>query len=239
MNPAEIIAEAVRLFRQYERDARSNAFRTHKGSDVWKLHDAQRQEAEDIADRLEAILSDGKGPDRAYMQHVAYVDEGEFNWMAGIAPRDCELYAVWGRVEACDRARVEVPLAMTPPPGARWRMGDYLRKVRGSLWRGRVVGFYSTENTPVGYAIESAREPGSVQVWPEAALEPGDPLDDPGWIVGNGNGTAWRAWRSGLPEWVTYREDATRYSRREDAEAVHAEDEDSWQVVWFDPGAGQ
>ena len=27
------------------------------------------------------------------MQHVAYFDEGEFHWMSGIAPRDCELYA--------------------------------------------------------------------------------------------------------------------------------------------------
>lgn len=27
------------------------------------------------------------------LQHVAYFDEGEFHWMSGIAPRDCELYA--------------------------------------------------------------------------------------------------------------------------------------------------
>jgi len=27
------------------------------------------------------------------MQHVAYFDEGEFHWMSGIAPRDCELFA--------------------------------------------------------------------------------------------------------------------------------------------------
>lgn len=27
------------------------------------------------------------------MQHVAYFDEGEFHWMSGIKPRDCELYA--------------------------------------------------------------------------------------------------------------------------------------------------
>lgn len=29
------------------------------------------------------------------MQHVAYFDEGQFHWMSGIAPRDCELYAKW------------------------------------------------------------------------------------------------------------------------------------------------
>ena len=27
------------------------------------------------------------------LQHVAYFDEGQFHWMSGIAPRDCELYA--------------------------------------------------------------------------------------------------------------------------------------------------
>ena len=56
------------------------------------------------------------------------------------------------------------------PPGAKWRLGDMVQKVRGSKWRGKVVGFYSTEATPIGYSVESAFEPGSVQVWPEAAL---------------------------------------------------------------------
>ncbi|WP_303758386.1 hypothetical protein [Sphingobium yanoikuyae] len=27
------------------------------------------------------------------LQHVAYFDEGQFHWMSGIAPRDCELFA--------------------------------------------------------------------------------------------------------------------------------------------------
>ena len=56
------------------------------------------------------------------------------------------------------------------PPSAKWRLGDMVQKVRGSKWRGKVVGFYSTEATPIGYSIESAFEPGSVQVWPEAVL---------------------------------------------------------------------
>lgn len=57
--------------------------------------------------------------------------------------------------------------------GMRWRfgLGERVRKMKGSSWQGRVVGFYSTELTPVGYCVESEREPGSVQVWPEAALE--------------------------------------------------------------------
>lgn len=29
------------------------------------------------------------------LQPVAYFDEGQFYWMSGIAPRDCELFAAW------------------------------------------------------------------------------------------------------------------------------------------------
>ena len=53
---------------------------------------------------------------------------------------------------------------------------DELRKARvrkksGSNWHGRIVGFYSTGLTPIGYAVESEREPGSVQIYPASALE--------------------------------------------------------------------
>lgn len=48
---------------------------------------------------------------------------------------------------------------------------DRVRKKRGSEWQGRVVGFYSTDLTPIGYAVESERHKGSVQIYPEAALE--------------------------------------------------------------------
>lgn len=51
-----------------------------------------------------------------------------------------------------------------------FKLGQRVRKFKGSSWQGKVVGFYSTELTPVGYAVESEREPGSVQIYPEAAL---------------------------------------------------------------------
>lgn len=57
------------------------------------------------------------------------------------------------------------------PHGFAFRAGDRVRKTKGSSWQGRVVGFYSTDLTPVGYAVESEREPGSVQIYPERALE--------------------------------------------------------------------
>lgn len=51
-----------------------------------------------------------------------------------------------------------------------------------------------------------------------------------GWIVGNGSDTRWRSWDQGCSIWVDAPEKATRYARREDAEIVHAEDEDAWCI---------
>lgn len=58
------------------------------------------------------------------------------------------------------------------PPLGTWAIGTRLRKKSGSSWQGKVVGYYSTELTEVGYCIESEREPGSVQIYPASALEP-------------------------------------------------------------------
>lgn len=53
----------------------------------------------------------------------------------------------------------------------KYKLGDRVRKIKGSSWQGKVVGFYSTDLTPIGYAVESEREKGSVQIYPESALE--------------------------------------------------------------------
>lgn len=53
----------------------------------------------------------------------------------------------------------------------RFKLGDRVTKTRGSCWTGKVVGFYSTLHTPVGYCVESENEVGSVQIYPEAYLE--------------------------------------------------------------------
>ena len=60
------------------------------------------------------------------------------------------------------------------PDGWTFSYGDYVEKVFGSHWRGRVVGFYSSSVTPQGYAIESSFEPGSTQIYPVAALKKRD-----------------------------------------------------------------
>ena len=62
------------------------------------------------------------------------------------------------------RMKIEAPLGS-------WIIGTRVRKVSGSSWQGKIVGYYSTDLTPNGYCIESEREPGSVQIYPEKALE--------------------------------------------------------------------
>lgn len=53
----------------------------------------------------------------------------------------------------------------------QFEIGDTVRKLRGSQWHGTIVGTYSTDLTPKGYAVESATEKGSVQIYPASALE--------------------------------------------------------------------
>ena len=61
----------------------------------------------------------------------------------------------------------------------KFKLGDMVKKVSGSHWHGKVVGTYSTELTPEGYAVESHTEKGSVQIYPAKALEL--------WELNNGN----------------------------------------------------
>jgi len=53
----------------------------------------------------------------------------------------------------------------------KFKLGDKVRKTKGSRWQGTVVGTYSTCYTLEGYCVESDTEPGSVQIYPASALE--------------------------------------------------------------------
>lgn len=64
--------------------------------------------------------------------------------------------------------RLAAPQA--PATGGKFKLGDRVTKTKGSKWTGRVIGFYSTTLTAIGYAVESETETGSVQIYPEAAL---------------------------------------------------------------------
>lgn len=54
---------------------------------------------------------------------------------------------------------------------SKFAIGTRVRKRSGASWQGRVCGYYSTLLTPIGIAVVSEREKGSVQIFPEAALE--------------------------------------------------------------------
>lgn len=73
------------------------------------------------------------------------------------------------RIEKQLRAALTRP-AQTAPQG-KFRMGDLVKKSTGSEWEGRVVGWYSTEQTKEGYAVESSAHRNSVQIYPAKALE--------------------------------------------------------------------
>ncbi len=60
---------------------------------------------------------------------------------------------------------------MLPPIGFKWGVGTAVRKKSGSWWEGKIVGFYSTEQTPFGYCIQLDKPFGPVQIYPETALE--------------------------------------------------------------------
>lgn len=57
------------------------------------------------------------------------------------------------------------------PFHATFGLGDRVRKKSGAAWQGQIVGWYCTKLTPEGYAVESESHPGSVQIYPVAALE--------------------------------------------------------------------
>ena len=57
------------------------------------------------------------------------------------------------------------------PLRATFSLGDRVRKKSGAAWQGQVVGWYCTKLTLEGYAVESESHPGSVQIYPVAALE--------------------------------------------------------------------
>lgn len=59
----------------------------------------------------------------------------------------------------------------TPPFVPTFWIGTRVRKRSGSEWQGRIVGWYSTEMTPEGYAVESEHHKGSVQIYPALALQ--------------------------------------------------------------------
>lgn len=73
------------------------------------------------------------------------------------APRSMIATEIWGDMNGW-------------PIDAEFKVGDRVQKKGRASWRGKVVGWYRTDLTQLGYAVESAFEPGSVQIYPASAL---------------------------------------------------------------------
>lgn len=107
---------------------------------------------------------------------------------------------------------------------------------------GHVTSYHapiSAEDTSIAeWIVECTKAGETVTFWPESppAGSP-SPLSQMlgGWIVGSGDGKRFRHWEDGNPTWTDDRTKATRYARREDAEAVHREDEDAWSIQPYSP----
>lgn len=61
-------------------------------------------------------------------------------------------------------------ITMKKPEHFKYELGATLKKKSGSEWVGKVVGFYSTEQTREGYALESVFHKNTVQIYPVQAL---------------------------------------------------------------------
>lgn len=79
--------------------------------------------------------------------------------------------ADWDEFPEVESARAMLAAAPDLASTGKFPIGSRVRKIKGSRWQGRVVGTYSTELTPEGYAVESETEHGSVQIYPAHALE--------------------------------------------------------------------
>lgn len=101
---------------------------------------------------------------RAMQNAVIRDDEGEF-------PRLFDLLGFSGENKAHTVVNTLARVAIETMEAAHtFPLGTRVTKLRGSSWTGRVCGTYNTSLTPDGYAVESENEPGSVQIYPAAAL---------------------------------------------------------------------
>jgi dihydrofolate reductase (trimethoprim resistance protein) len=103
------------------------------------------------------LFAQGINPERTF---IAWPKEGEFS--PTNPPSDCYFLDFNG---------YKISYQVLGQNSPKFSLGDLVYKKSGAAWEGRVVGTYSTELTPEGYAVESSIHKGSVQIYPAAALE--------------------------------------------------------------------
>ncbi|WP_423777508.1 hypothetical protein [Deinococcus wulumuqiensis] len=114
---------------------------------------------------------------------IRFLDVGQGDAVLITAPEGQSLMYDGGRSESRMRSTAPLSLddlsaeinALLRRAGAPFVLGDSVRKrPGGGAWHGAAVGVYLASKTPLGFAIESVSEPGSVQIYPAKALEEWD-----------------------------------------------------------------
>ncbi len=156
--------------------AAAQAFRDGQAA----VEQAPAQDEQDlVSETLEWYASMGKSGARARTALAAYQAtrpaQTEQQPVARVAGNEIERYLRWEDGVAAFDLEIGAklyadPIAHTATQG-KFRMGDLVKKSTGSEWEGRVVGWYSTEQTKEGYAVESSAHRNSVQIYPAKALE--------------------------------------------------------------------
>lgn len=74
-------------------------------------------------------------------------------------------------IEQMIRTEVEFASYIERCRKCKFKIGDLVRKVSGSEWEGQVVGYYMRKGGKIGVCIESGTHKGSIQIYPEEAVE--------------------------------------------------------------------
>jgi|GEM_PF-4625087 len=203
-----------------------------------------------LQDRVDAILastsvpaiSDNKLKAQAALNHAAArilpgcVDDGMYRTASGkwAKVREDDLRNLAAAYETFYHLK-SMPLVTTPTiSGEGEKLREAAEKARAQFQ------FYADEHGKAG-KYEKARTNAGFAEMLEASLATPAAAESEragaGWIVGSADRNRWRTWADGECRWGDDREQATRYARRADAEAVHAEDDDAWIVEFYDPAS--
>lgn len=142
-------------------------------------------------------------------------------WAFVGGPCDGELRKLNG---ALPWLEVEVPIALTlsPPPPTE-PTGPARKRItyeRTSLTTSTAIFYF--------YKVCGLTDE---QAFAQLFTRFGADRDAAGWVVMDGPAKRFRCWQDGFSSWTHSLALATRYARREDAEAVHFHDDDAWRIV--------
>lgn len=156
-----------------------HGFAVRAGDGEQELYRGRKSDCEHVARKLAGAFLDGgftaferyAAPIAQTEQQPAFLLEIGADGEYAVQVRDKDwLRSMRNKREHQTHNLYSAPIAQTAPQG-KFRMGDLVKKSTGSEWVGRVVGWYSTEQTKEGYAVESSAHRNSVQIYPVTALE--------------------------------------------------------------------